>query len=182
MEITCPSCILGLYDECGHDERPPVSNVESAPVTPAVEHLILDTGGSQPALTETNEGRSLKWQKDNVSVKDAKSTGRKRAAELYPLDPESPCEWQKLANVGGGKYPIVGCMAGLQANRHHGPDKDTLNNSEGNVHRICVPCHNLWHAQNDSDYDPTRGHKPRIATNEELIKWNITKEYEKRWR
>jgi len=40
----------------------------------------------------------------------------------------------------------------MQEARHHGPDKNTLNNEKGNVHRICHSCHNRWHTLNDEDY------------------------------
>lgn len=55
-------------------------------------------------------------------------------------------------NCGGGTMPIVGCLDGKQQARHHGPDKNTLNNERGNVHRICHTCHNRWHTLNDPDY------------------------------
>lgn len=55
-------------------------------------------------------------------------------------------------NCGGGQKPIVGCLNGKQQARHHGPDKNTLNNEVGNVHRICHTCHNRWHTLNDDDY------------------------------
>lgn len=58
--------------------------------------------------------------------------------------------------MGGGEFPIQGCSDGVQLNRHHGPDKNTLNNEPGNVHRICAHCHNRWHAKNDPDYDPNK--------------------------
>jgi hypothetical protein len=86
------------------------------------------------------------------TLKDQQSTGRKRAARLYPLNPEASCEWRGLKNSGGGPIPIVGCNSGTQQARHHGPDKNTLNNDEGNVHRICHRCHNRWHTKNDPVY------------------------------
>lgn len=55
-------------------------------------------------------------------------------------------------NCGGGQFPIVGCLNGIQQARHHGPDKNTLNNERGNVHRICHTCHNRWHTLNDENY------------------------------
>lgn len=91
---------------------------------------------------------------------DQQSTGRKRAAKLYPLNPTSYCEWAGQEQKGGGKSPIAGCGLrpgtdiGFQQCRHHGPDKNTLNNEAGNVHRICSACHNEWHAKNDADYIP----------------------------
>ena len=109
--------------------------------------------------------------KRDATLKDQQSTGRKRAARMYPLAPEANCEWQGLANCGGGNYPIIGCVTGLQQSRHHGPDKSTSNNDEGNVHRICHRCHNRWHAANNKEYDWTstivKGHNPRPQSVEE---------------
>ena len=90
--------------------------------------------------------------KDDVEVTDPGSTGRKRAAVAYPITEGMICEWANLNFAGGGYYPIIGCPGNVATNRHHGPDKNTLNNDEGNVHRICAFCHNRWHARNDSLY------------------------------
>lgn len=177
----CGDCAYGLYDLCGH--TPPVSEDNSSP------QEVFDTGGMAPPSTNippnpqrrapevTNDGNTLRFTKEDSEVKDAHSTGRKRAAVLYPIEDGAICEWSRLSNAGGGKHPIVGCVNNPATNRHHGPDKDTLNNSEGNVHRICTHCHNLWHYLNDNDYDPSRGHKPRVATDIELVRWNVTKDY-----
>jgi len=101
------------------------------------------------------------------------SAGRKEAAELYPINDGDICEWARLANCGGGLNPIMGCLGNLAEHRHHGPDKLTTNNTPGNVHRICTPCHNLWHARNNSVYDRelyrTLLHSPRQAAIEELL-------------
>lgn len=109
------------------------------------------------------------------TLKDQQSTGRKRAAKLYPLSSDAPCEWQKLKFAGGGPKPIVGCIDGKQQARHHGPDKNTLNNDPGNVHRICHKCHNRWHTENDQLYEAdsaavTNRHDPdTVATIDELV-------------
>lgn len=92
----------------------------------------------------------MAWSKEDASIRDAKSTGRKRAAKLYPLQADMPCDWRGLRFAGGGMFPIVGCKDGNQNARHHGPDLSTLNNQEGNVHRICADDHNSWHANNDA--------------------------------
>lgn len=106
--------------------------------------------------------------KRDATLKDQQSTGRKRAARLYPLDPDADCEWKGLSECGGGTRPIIGCVSGKQQARHHGPDKSTSNNDEGNVHRICHRCHNRWHAANNKEYDWTsttvKGHRPRGHT------------------
>jgi len=96
--------------------------------------------------------------KSTRKLKDPESTGRKRAAKLYPLDKDAPCEWQGLdpwdvQEVSGSRLPFGPCEDGKQLNRHHGPDKNPLNNEKGNVHRICTRDHNLWHMLNDEDYD-----------------------------
>lgn len=114
----------------------------------------------------------MKTYKTEATLRDQQSTGRKRAAKMYPLDTSKPCEWQLKKNCGGGSTPITGCFDGMQEARHHGPDKNTLNNDKGNVHRICTKCHNRWHARNDdgyvwgSVYDP---HSPTVATTDEII-------------
>jgi hypothetical protein len=113
----------------------------------------------------SSRGRS----KSRRGLSDSQSSGRKEAAKLYPLEATSPCEWQGLANCGGGDYPILGCVeGGFQQARHHGPDKNVSSNFEGNVHRICHYCHYRWHAKNDRTYDWNAGswplHNPRPLT------------------
>ena len=131
---------------------------------------------SNPPVAEEEEEldrKDIRGYKRDSTLKDQQSTGRKRAAILYPLDKESPCEWKGLRFAGGGRFPIVGCNSGTQSARHHGPDKNTLNNDEGNVHRICAHCHNRWHTLNDPDYqpgDPGQSHNSSDkATLEELL-------------
>ncbi len=119
----------------------------------------------------SGSGGRTRGSKRDDELKDPHSTGRKRAAILFPLDKDEPCEWRSKAYCGGGKYPIIGCLAGFQENRHHGPDKNTLKNEEGNVHRICDDCHNIWHSQNDPTYDSYNAklkHEPRGATPHEI--------------
>ena len=106
-------------------------------------------------------------------LKDPHSTGRKRAAKLYPIDRDAPCEWRGYKNCGGGRFPIIGCYDGLQQHRHHGPIKNTLVNHEGNVHRICYACHVRWHELNDVNYSEDDNkllpHMPTEATPDELV-------------
>lgn len=97
------------------------------------------------------------------AITDVQSTGRKRAATLYPFTDGMLCEWRELKYAGGGVTPIIGCMGNPATDRHHGPDKNTLNNKRTNVHLICSPCHNLWHARNDKYYgDRPPGTEPFI--------------------
>lgn len=97
-------------------------------------------------------GKTGNASKADDEVTDPESTGRKRAAVLYPLSPGMACEWRGLKAACGGAAPIIGCVEGIATNRHHGPDKSTLNNESGNVHRICATCHNRWHTLNDPLY------------------------------
>jgi len=136
------------------------------------EHSTIEHSSSDPDSSESEDesdsggpdGKTWQsWrqqkrhQKRRATLKDPLSTGRKEAARLYPLDPNKPCEWLGQNNKGGGNFPINGCPVEdecKQVNRHHGPDKNTLNNEEDNVHRIGFKCHNRWHAKNDANYVP----------------------------
>lgn len=136
----CFHAARGFYDEC---DRHPECGCITGTQSPLLERTEADTYDTGTGL------------KDDNKVIDPKSTGRKRAARMFPLNREAPCEWQKK------KFPLhkhdgewfVGCANGLQSNIHHGNNKDTLLNVEGNVHRICSPCHNRWHARVDPVYD-----------------------------
>lgn len=114
-------------------------------------------------ITDKKKGNWRKEQqkrkgKSTRRLKDPESTGRKRAKKLYPLDREAACEWRGLMprdvqTLSGSRLPFGPCESGKQQARHHGPDKNPLNNEPENVHRICHRDHNLWHALNDEDYD-----------------------------
>lgn len=148
----CLSCGRGFHDECIKG----CSNCHGE----VAQKVRSITGGNIGAPT-----------KDEQNIKDRLSTGRKRAAWLYPIFEGQPCEWQGKKNCGGG-HPIVGCINGIQVDRHHGPVKDPIHNELGNVHRICKFCHNRWHAINDSIYDEAEWkltkHEPEPATELEL--------------
>lgn len=119
--------------------------------------------------------REVNTQNDST-LRDQQSTGRKRAAVMYPLDSDADCEWKMQKNCGGGEHPIIGCTDGKQQARHHGPDKNTLNNDYGNVHRICHTCHNRWHSKNDEGYvwgKTVNNHSPSVATIEEVLAYEI---------
>lgn len=181
----CLLCGRGLCELCGECDCCN-TQTKSQPEVEIAEAPVSESGDGGTGVSATSnslrrkrysgpedKSRGNLGYKSDDEVRDPKSTGRKRAAVLFPLKPESACEWEGLTNCGGGQFPIIGCYEGKQEHRHHGPDKDTLNNSAGNVHRICDDCHNLWHSQNDPSYDPKidskKLHAPREATNQELI-------------
>lgn len=151
----CLSCGRGLCDEC-HDDNTKCCVADLKPPT-------------QPKAT------GAPWKPDE-EIKDPRSTMRKRAQKILRdvrgITIGDPCEWRGLAECGGGRHPIVGCVDGLVKHIHHGPDKNWFNNSPDNLHAICHSCHNRWHARNDKCYDPGIPHRPRSATPAEMREWN----------
>lgn len=162
--MSCFPCGRTFHEEC-IGEPLPNSECCCQQFNPNFVLKQIDENSEQPDedYSDDDESASRRGRREanNRTLKDPQSTGRKRAAKLFPLNRAAPCEWAGLEFAGGGKHPIKGCgkpfrpdeEAGTQVNRHHGPDKSTTNNSEGNVHRICSRCHNRWHAANDPDYD-----------------------------
>lgn len=133
--MPCYSCGRGFHEECV------IENCE-------VCHPIIE---DSPPVSSFGRGAPVKEN----NFKDPLSTGRKRAAMLYPLDKEKDCEWRLKTNCGGGIRSITGCSNGKQKARHHGPIKlspTAVNNEPGNVHRICHSCHVRWHELNDLVY------------------------------
>lgn len=122
---------------------------------------LVDLTGKGPDGTTNRSSDDEKRErggqlKDPDSITDTESTGRKRAAKLFPIQTGMACEWRRLKLAGGGVVPIVGCIGGVATDRHHGPNKSTLANFIGNVHRICATCHNRWHSVNDQYYSGER--------------------------
>lgn len=173
---SCWPCICDLHEEC----------FDLAPTD--VEGHFHCCCFNKPKESEERQiareiGRPMSEAHDVV---DVLSTGRKRAAMLYPIREGMECEWSRLKEAGGGVVPIIGCNGNLlspekggkgqyvQGVVHHGPDKNTLENSPGNAHRICVFCHHRWHAANDRYYGkrPTKddgkidGTKPFLPLSE----------------
>lgn len=132
----------------------------------------MERGPESDGGIEEGPVREVNTYKSDASLRDQQSTGRKRAAVMYPLYPDDDCEWKLRKNNGGGNSPIVGCLNGKQQARHHGPDKNTLNNDAGNVHRICHQCHNRWHARNDDGYiwgGLYNDHSPTVVSPESIM-------------
>lgn len=156
--MSCYLCGRGIVGEC---DCPPEQET-AAPVGSVF--------GSEP-LESKIDGRRKADEEITVSA------GRKRAAAQYPIDRDAPCEWRGLANVGGGRVPITGCINGKQQHLQHGPIKATHHNERTNIHKICATCHNRWHAANDPVYDESAyaklPHTPHQATPEELIQNEI---------
>lgn len=145
----CPACAAGLLEEC---LNPEILNEDGETwiIPCAVEFTqLISIGGPKE---KGDPGRPTLGPGE---VTDPKSTGRKRAAMLAPILTGQVCAWAGLRHAGGGVVPILGCnghqliekkggdeeQGFWQGDRHHGPDKNTLNNSVGmNLHSICVDC------------------------------------------
>src|SRR5258708_18225010 len=127
------------------------------------------------SLRVSTSGPGRPWKPDD-EVEDPRSTMRKRAQTILKVERgihiNDPCEWSGLANVGGGRHPIVGCRKGRVRHIHHGPHKDWYHNTPDNLSEICNFCHNRWHSRNDDCYDPSIKSDPRMDTEEELALWN----------
>jgi hypothetical protein len=167
------SCVYTTDDLNTKDSPSPINITEP-------KELSLNNGDDEEENSDSrfdsrfngNSGRGSRVRGRSANYKDQQSTGRKYAARHFPLAKDQACEWQGQSNCGGGIYPIIGCIAGLQQARHHGPDKDVNNNESTNLHRICHFCHNRWHAANDPEYNWDRSseyppHNPRPMTSEE---------------
>jgi hypothetical protein len=172
MSDVCFPCKRNLHDTCREGDCGCYGRAHKATVgDDAGDNESSGYDDISDEQSQHNNRRSRRTKPD-AALKDQESTGRKRAARLYPLldntnqplkssrtagqDERADCEWRFGIRVGGGDNPIQGCVSGKQYARHHGPDKNTLNNEPGNVHRICHNCHNQWHAKNDPDYDPNK--------------------------
>lgn len=175
--MKCLACARGFPEECENEvvcadtvytDNSDAESLEVSEVNEDVSEEPDDVHGDDGRVLQ----RRVRRNKPDAALKDQQSTGRKRAALLYPLDREAPCEWRNKSGCGGGTKPIVGCSNGFQQARHHGPDYNTLNNDPTNVSRICHSCHNRWHAANDGDKDLSYliqyGHKPKKLGTKEI--------------
>lgn len=154
LEVSvCWACVCGIHDECYDPQLIEDDNV-AGPWTSCCCRINKDQDAHDYSL---GVGRPVA---DPGQITDITSTGRRRAAMLYPIMENMVCEWAGLKFAGGGVEPIIGCQGNIltsdkgptRGDRHHGPDKNVINNSPGNVHRICSSCHNSWHSKNNKYY------------------------------
>lgn len=152
IAAVCWSCVCSLHDECFD-------------ITEDDEGVTMCCCAHNPEPEARGFGLVGRPVKDPADIDDITSTGRKRAAMLYPILTDMECSWAWLKHAGGGVEPIVGCAGnridpvktGPRAgHRHHGPDKNTISNGPLNVHLICTTCHNRYHALNNQYYPATR--------------------------
>lgn len=177
IDDPCVSCRAGFHNECdlvwddtfvepcccgGQVKFDAAGNVKSS----GNDETTASTKDIDTGYIEDGYGSA----KSLADYKDPISTGRKRAAEMYPINAGMVCEWAGLKRAGGGVTPIVGCIGRPASDRHHGPDKNTMNNAPTNLHRICDHCHNTWHAVNDPAYGDRPVHTEPFIPKGELGK------------
>lgn len=169
----CLACRAGVPLECYNPDL--TTGLTCIGLDPEV--LLWDSLDTDSLAVNDDETKKLAGGqvKEDESITDVESTGRKRAAAAFPIEDGMVCEWSWLKAAGGGVKPIIGCNENLATARHHGPDKSTLNNEVGNVHRICVHCHNRWHTLNDEYYgDRPSGGRPFVPLDHSLLKLHDT--------
>ena len=153
-DSSCPFCTAG-WPVTFCLERPGegcLSELAGQSDDDTTEPFEAPTGAQEAA------GEELLEAGDERVYKDARSTGRKRAAKLYGhlVNNGSVCEWAWKKHCGGGIVPIIGCTGRPAEHIHHGPDKSTFNNERSNISLVCEYCHNRWHALNDPHYEKER--------------------------
>ena len=160
----CWPCVIGLHEECMDPQmiQPEELEVALRDDDAWVKCCCYDSKIPDAQDFVHGVGRPVA---EPSEITDILSTGRKRAAMLYPIFEGMLCEWAGLAKAGGGIHPIVGCRGNIidptkegptAGHRHHGPNKNVIDNSPSNVHRICTTCHNRFHSLNNSTYPQPR--------------------------
>lgn len=113
---SCWGCVTGLHFEC----LAPVDETEEGFV-----HCCCSL--AQVIVDDVEEKRSVGRPMLEVSeITDIRSTGRKRAAMLYPIFENMVCEWAGLRYAGGGIEPIIGCDGNIIQPVKSGPTRATV--------------------------------------------------------
>ena len=159
--MNCEYCTLEMHFLC---LLPTDDNCCCEDGTPPIFATEPDFGIPTAAKPVKEPGKVGRPQKAVDDIAFPLTTGRKRAVEVkiqQGWSKGSPCEWAYLKYAGGGVKPIIGCKGNPSRDVHHGPDKNTLNNSDDNLHAICSICHHHWHTVNDEFY---AGDRPESDT------------------
>lgn len=155
-KIECLYCPQGLHDMCHPSEDICCCDIAAEMEMKKLASLNLEEDRTSKAPKDPEEKRPVGRPLKTEGFTDLLSTGRKRAAKLYAIQPGKICDWAWKKNCGGGVKPVTGCPGNLAKNIHHGPDKSVLNNSPTNISVVCPGCHNLWHSANDDFYPGER--------------------------
>lgn len=164
-ESVCLPCKAGFHNECTLSFTMMLEDEDECCCKGAFSielYKELDAG-LEKILADEQTAVKADRVKDPHEVTDWESTGRKRAKEIAVIFDGMVCQWAFLKFAGGGAVPIVGCNGNqlwpqsedkkLRGDRHHGPDKNVLNNAPlVNLWVLCTDCHNRWHTLNDKLY------------------------------
>lgn len=163
----CLSCRLGFHNECdSYWQGATLAGGDGCccggdtPLARYISAMLGESSGDDGDFPDLDDDAPEAYfdgftgTKALTKYRDPVSTGRKEAAVKFPIKIGQKCEWAFQKDCGGGVVPIVGCVGYPATDIHHGPDKNTLRNVVGNVHRICANCHNRWHGANDPHYGP----------------------------
>lgn len=154
----CWPCVVGLHEECFSPELTTTESAEPWVGEFWVRCCCFISKDAEAHEFAVGVGRPVA---DPADITDITSTGRRRAQMMYPIMTGMLCEWSGLKFAGGGVRPIVGCNGNTiearkdgphAGHRHHGPNKNVIDNAASNVHRICTQCHNRYHALNNEFY------------------------------
>jgi hypothetical protein len=90
--VICPPCRASLHKSCmGCDCKHGITtDATQDAITPHVPVEQVEEEEVNERLAPSKRQRSLKR---DATLKDQQSTGRKRAARMYPLSPDAPCDW-----------------------------------------------------------------------------------------
>ena len=123
---SCLECLRGFHVICGDcDCCNPNAVTVSDPLTPTPNEEEINATKEKPVYDvfdpeadwRVSEGGTRRGKSDRA-LKDQQSTGRKRAANLFPLERDMPCEWanaNRTSPKGGGTYPV---LFGLEYTNH----------------------------------------------------------------
>jgi hypothetical protein len=104
IATACFACANGIYEEC--------TNLQPIEGDPEHYRPCFNQQMLAPELDVVPNGQKRSVGRpmlDNSKVTDITSTGRKRAAMLYPVTEGMTCQWAGLMYAGGGVQTIIGC-------------------------------------------------------------------------
>ena len=179
-DSVCLACKAGFHNECDLSFTDMLEDGQQCCCRGEFSiELYRELDAGLEKILAGDDAEKASRVKQPHEVTDITSTGRKRSDEIAEMmlpvfEGTTTCAWAGLKFAGGGAVPIVGCTGNLlvvtrklsdehrekglhRRELHHGPDKNTLNNSPGiNLHNTCDECHHRWHALNDEFYAKER--------------------------
>jgi len=82
-------------------------------VAPKIKTCKVRLGTEETGIIEIEKRDVGRPMAEPSDITDITSTGRKRAAMMYPIFKDMKCEWSGLRFAGGGVEPIIGCSGNI---------------------------------------------------------------------